>query len=497
MAKSTPKNCTTGKKKKNEFDLTVIGSGPAGLAAAMQASKLGKKTAIIEENPQALGGSWLQTGTIPSKTLREVLATIHSIRPHVGGHWVNRILLDIDSSSLIRRAREVSKKEEKLMIKNLDKNNIPILSGRAYMEDRNTIRITPSNGDPSYLVSTDYTVIATGSKPRRPSEVPFDGWRIVDSDDILRLETLPSKVVIFGAGVIGCEYACMFGALGIETILIDARSTIMQYIDQEIVGELKKCMMDMGIQFRLGQTYKSLEAQGPSVKLHFENDTIETDLFFFAAGRVSSSKKMGIEKLGIINDPRGTIQTNEFFQTEVHNIYACGDVIGPPALACTSLEQGRIAANHALDKSKRTFPKIFPIGVYTIPELSSVGKTEEEVIQEGIDYVVGEANYDEIARGYIRGDVHGLIKIIVDKTTHRLIGVHIVGADAANLIHIGQCIMLAEMPVQTLVNLFIFNYPTLTEGYRVAGFNAINKLFPEGTIEEAPSLEKSQKKTAA
>ena len=319
----------------------------------------------------------------------------------------------------------------------------------------------------------------------------------MDSDDILRLETLPSKVVIFGAGVIGCEYACMFGALGIETILIDARSTIMQYIDQEIVGELKKCMMDMGIQFRLGQTYKSLEAKGPSVKLHFENDTIETDLFFFAAGRVSSSKKMGIEKLGIINDPRGTIQTNEFFQTEVHNIYACSDVIGPPALACTSLEQGRIAANHALDKSKRTFPKIFPIGVYTIPELSSVGKTEEEVIQEGIDYVVGEANYDEIARGYIRGDVHGLIKIIVDKTTHRLIGVHIVGADAANLIHIGQCIMLAEMPVQTLVNLFIFNYPTLTEGYRVAGFNAINKLFPEGTIEEAPPLEKTQKKTAA
>ena len=257
----------------------------------------------------------------------------------------------------------------------------------------------------------------------------------------------------------------------------------MQSIDREIAEELKTCMEDLGVVFKLGYNLQRIESKGPQVTAVFDHEPITTDIFFFSAGRESSTSGLGLDRVGIKTNNRGAILVNEFFQTDAGNIYAAGDAIGPPALASTSSEQGRLAMCHAFDNSQCKFPEVFPIGVYTIPELSSVGMSEEEVMEKGIDYVVGRAAYDEIARGYIRGEKHGLLKLIVNAKTQQIIGVHIVGSDAANLIHIGQCCMLSGLPLSEILRNIIFNYPTLAEGYRVAAFNALNKI-NSGTIEK-------------
>ncbi|MGE0172985.1 MAG: Si-specific NAD(P)(+) transhydrogenase [Oligoflexales bacterium] len=466
---------------KHDFDILVIGSGPAGIHAAVQAAKLNKTVGIIEKTEKSIGGAWLHTGTLPSKTIREVVATIQSIKPHVGPKWVDRVIGYLSSESLAKRALNVSQVEETLVRKHLENNKIKIIQGFGRLEDQHNVRVTPKSGE-AFLVSADYILIATGSKPRRPANIPFDDWRIVDSDGVLRLESLPSSIQIYGAGVIGCEYACIFGALGIKTTLIDTRTTIMQTADQEIAKVLKDSMEDMGIEILLGYKLKSMETRGPRVIVTYDRNIVESDIFFFAAGRQSTTENLGLERVGIHTDERGTIKVNEHFQTEASNIYAAGDAIGPPALASTSTEQGRIAVLHAFQADQYRFPKIYPIGIYTIPEVSSVGMTEEMLKQENIDYVVGRAGFDEVARGHIRGENHGLLKILVCTKTEKILGIHIVGADAANLIHIGLCFMLAEFELRMMVNSMLFNYPTLAEAYRVAAFNALNKLHPNGLL---------------
>lgn len=468
-------------KNTESFDLLVIGSGAAGVAAAFQAAKLHKKVAIIEKSTKSIGGSWLHTGTIPSKTMREVLSAIQAIKSHVGAHWVQRLVDDISTDSLLRRAQTVSREEQNLIEKHLANNKIKIFRGMAQIEDRGTVRVIPAEGEP-FLLAGEQILVATGSRPRRPDDVPFDGWRVVDSDDILSLENLPKSLIIYGAGVIGCEYACIFGALGVDTTIVDSRSLIMQNMDQEITQELKQSMEDLGVKFILGQPMERITAEGSKAFLHLPKQTLSADVCFFAAGRISTTKGLGLERVGIEVNDRGAIVVNEFFQTEVPCIYAAGDAIGPPALASTSTEQGRLVSLHAFAGNKGKFPKQFPVGIYTIPELSSVGLSEEEVKEAGIPYVVGRANYDEIARGYIRGDAHGMLKIIVAKETQKILGIHIVGADACNLVHIGLCAMHAEMALQDMVTSVIFNYPTLAEAYRVASFNALNKIFPSGNF---------------
>lgn len=484
------------------YDLLVLGSGPAGIHAAVQAAKLRKTVAIVERDPLRLGGAWLHTGTLPSKTMREVLAVIHAIKPHVGPSWVQRIVGQLSMTHLSDRARAVAENEEALVRKHLSNNNVTLLTGSGRLEDNNTVRVAHNGA--SSLAQADHILIATGSKPRRPSEIPFDDWRIVDSDGILRLEALPRSIMIFGAGVIGCEYACIFGAAGVKTILVDARSQIMQSIDKEITEALRRYMEDMGVRFMLGERIARIEKRGPVVHGLFESGLESSaDIFFFAAGRESATHDVGLERVGITTDARGTIIVNEYFQTSVPNIYAAGDVIGSPALACTSAEQGRIAACHALSNQERRFPKLFPVGIYTIPELSSVGKSEEELNKEGVDYVAGRANFDEIARGVIRGDTHGMLKLLACARTHKILGLHIVGPDAANLIHIGLGFMLAETPLEVLVDSVIFNYPTLAEAYRVAAFNALNKIRSSGMIDTAVAMPVNKdvkhvgKKTAA
>ncbi|MFW7381515.1 MAG: Si-specific NAD(P)(+) transhydrogenase [Oligoflexus sp.] len=462
-----------------KFDLVIIGSGPAGIYAALEASKFGKKAAIIERHPESIGGTWLHTGTIPSKTFRETLATIRSIHSHVGKHWVDRLLGNLSTLRLQQRAEAVSRDEEKLVLDLLNEAKVHIIRGHGYIESPQEVRVLQSETG-GKIINTDFILIATGSKPRRPSFIPFDGWRVVDSDEILTLEQLPKSIVVFGAGVIGCEYACIFQALGVQTTIVDARSHIMQSHDREVADELMRAMENVGVIFKLGYNMSEIRFDGPKVMTIFPQETLSSDLFFFAAGRESTSNRLGLERVGILTNKRGAIDVNNHFQTSVKNIYAAGDVIGPPALASTSAEQGRIAALHAFG-SKVSFPEVFPLGIYTIPEMSSVGKNEEELIGSGVPYVVGKAHYREIARGYIRGDSHGLLKLLVCSQSHRILGVHIVGADAANLIHIGQCCMLSNMPIDTLVNDVIFNYPTLAEGYKIAAAKALNQLKAQQT----------------
>lgn len=487
--------------QKRDYDFLVIGSGPAGIHAAVQAAKLNKSVAIIEKNPHRLGGAWLHTGTIPSKAMREVVATIQSIKPHLGDDWVSRLVNTVSSHTLRQRATSVSREEESLVRRHLTHNNISVIAGEALLHDAHHVRITGADGE-IRNVSADFLMLATGSRPRRPTEVPFDDWRVVDSDSILKLDAIPRSVIIYGAGVIGCEYACIFGALGVETTLIDSRSQLMQFVDREISEALRCSMEDLGIRFMLGQTLSDVRVDGSQAVATIQGKEIRSDIIFFAAGRESATRGLGLEGVGINMDRRGTVLVNESFQTNIPNIYAAGDIIGSPALANTSMEQGRYAACHAFCEERLPFPSIFPIGIYTIPELSSVGKTEEELSNEAVDYVVGRASFDEIARGYIRGDNHGLVKILACSSTQKILGIHILGADAANLIHVGQCCMIAGMTLHDIVNNIIFNYPTLAEAYRIAAFNALNKIRSNGIISSSENTPEeshatSQKKPAA
>ena len=468
------------KKDPRSFDLTVIGSGPAGIHAAVQASKLKKKVCIVEKMPNRIGGCWIHTGTLPSKTLRESLATIHSIRNHVGSAWVDRIVDDLHSGKLFGRANKVSLQEENLVRQHLENNDITLAEGYGSIENRFSVRVVPPNDDP-YTIKTDHMLIATGSRPRRPANIPFDGWRVVDSDEVLALEAVPKTMVIYGAGVVGCEYACIFSALGVKTIMIDSRSRILQYLDSEVGQELQRSMENLGVKFILGETLDHIQIKGPQVLIVAGQHSFNCEVLFYAAGRVSCTERIGLERLGIPKNNRGAIITNNNFQTCISNIYAAGDAIGPPALAATSSQQGRHVACHAFGVNIGNFPEEFPVGVYTIPELSMVGKTEEELKKEGVEYVVGRAAYNEIARGYIRGDSFGLLKILVDSKSYKIKGIHIVGDDACNLIHIGLAFMIQGGYIQDLIKL-VFNYPTLAEGYRIAAFNALNKIFPDGVF---------------
>lgn len=470
------------------FDLVVIGSGPAGYRAAMQSAKLGKTVAIIEKTPDQLGGAWIHTGTIPSKTLRESMDSIHAIRFHAGSKWVDRIIADMSTKKLMGRAANVAKYEEGIMRRYFARYDIKIFQGFGSIEDRHSVRVVNATGE-SEIISSGNILIGTGSRPRRPDDIPFDGWRIVDGDEILNLESVPRSLIIYGAGVIGCEYACIFRALGVDVTVVDGRSTIMQFVDAEAAKVLHKSMEESGIKFVLGSRLKDAKVRGATVHCGLEDGKVlETDVLFYAAGRIPNTDRIGLERIGIKIGDRGVIDVNENFQTIIPNIYAAGDTIGSPALAATSAAQGRHAACHMFGKKVRPFPKIFPVGVYTIPELSSVGKTEEELKKENIAYTVGRAHYSEVARGYIRGDEHGLLKLLICTRSQKILGIHITGHDACNLIHIGLAFMQKDGHAQDMVDM-IFNYPTLAEAFRIGAFNALNKIFPDGEIGDPPTEE--------
>ncbi len=469
----------------NSYDLVVIGSGPAGIHAAVQAAKLKRKVCVVEKTVGRIGGSWVHTATLPSKTLREALDSVQGLKRHIDTRWVDRVMIDLPAEKLLGRAQEVSQQEECVLRKHLKNNDIELITGTGYLEGPHAVRINTTEST-SKVVSTDKILIATGSRPRRPENIPFDGWRVVDSDEILSLECIPSSMLIFGAGIIGCEYACIFRSLGTEVTVVDRRNRIMQQMDQDVVQELRRTMEESGVVFKLGEDLQDIQVDGPQVRVASAGKTHLVDVLFFAGGRSSNTDRLGLATQGIELGCRGEIVVNEFFQTAVPSIYAAGDVVGPPALAATGAHQGRIVSCHAFGAKIGGFPQEFPVGVYTIPELSAIGKTEEELRKEGRAYVVGRASYTEIARGHIRGETHGLIKLLVCKETHHILGIHIVGADAANLIHVGQAFMMKKGHAQDFINM-IFNHPTLAEGYKIAAFNALNKIFTSGVIGDPPA----------
>ena len=471
-------------RNNNRYDLAIIGSGPAGVSAAVQAAKLRKRVCVIERDCERIGGTWIQTGTLPSKTLREVLAMTNSVRAQSGAQWSDRLVQNMLAGRLFERARHATQSQEEHVRRYLAKNGVELLTGEGALKDAQTVTVHQPNS--TLTITAARILLAAGSRPRRPAAVPFDGWRVVDSDEVLRLEHAPRKILIYGAGVIGCEYACIFAALGVETHLADSRPLIMPGIDREVATELYDSMQAMGVQFLLEHKLRHINTEGIKVTVTLNDTEHSTDVFFFAAGRVPNSDRLNAAAVGVKLDARGMVEVNADFQSSVPSIYAAGDLIGMPALAATSSYQGRVAACNAFDMRGLNFPQNYPVGVYTIPELSSVGATEEQLLEAKREYVVGRAGYSEIARGYIRGDSHGKLKLLVCRHTHKLIGVHIVGEGACELIHIGMVFMEKNCTAQDLLHV-VYNYPTLAEGYKIAAFNALNKIFPSGIIASPPT----------
>ena len=448
----------------NHLDLIVIGSGPGGQRAAIQAAKLGKKVLIVEKD--FIGGACLHRGTVPSKTLREAALGMDTQAPNV---------IEV----AMERARKVIEAERSIIEIQLKRNHVQIAQGVASFVAPHKIEVT-LNGK-SDLFETDFVVIATGSRPFRPKDIPFNDTSIFDSDTILTLKHKPKSLAVIGAGVIGCEYASIFARLGVSVTLIDSRKSVLRSVDEEVMDILTQQFRIHAIQLELGYNLSQVRNKGSGCEVCLEDaDTkvFKTQPFeavLYCLGRTGNVKEMKLEKAGLQATPRGVIEVNNCFQTKVPHIYAVGDVQGAPALATSAAEQGRIAAASAFQHYCPKFPETFPYGIYTIPEISSAGMLETDLSSQRREYVVGRARYKELARGKILGDDHGLLKLIFDSKTEKLLGVHVIGSGATELVHIGQVALALGAGIDFFVT-NVFNYPTLAEAYKVAGYNAFNQI---------------------
>jgi len=458
-----------------EFDLLVIGSGPAGQKAAIQAAKLRKRVAVIEKE-QMLGGACINTGTLPSKTLKDAIYYLHGFKLRSFTNITFSLKKNMTLRDLMARKDLVIRHELEVVIDQLERNDVEIIHGTASFVDPHTLKVSAKTGDED-LLTAPFIVIAGGSRPRRPEEIPFNDVTICDSDSILSTEVIPKSMIVMGGGVIGCEYASMFAAYGIKVSLFDTRNDLLRFVDQEIVQALIYHMRTNGVTMRLGEQLDKVttDERGRVVTTLQSGKTIVTDVLLYAMGRIANTDTLNLAAAGITPDKVGQLKVNEHYQTEVPHIYAAGDVIGFPALASTSMEQGRLACCHAFNVAQSTLPKVLPYGIYTIPEISTVGKTEEELTKEGVPYEIGRAFYKEIARGQIVGDLEGLLKLIFNRVTLELLGVHIIGDGATELVHIGQAVLTYGGKVDFFVH-NVFNYPTLAECYRTAALDGINRL---------------------
>ncbi|MBI4402417.1 MAG: Si-specific NAD(P)(+) transhydrogenase [Nitrospirae bacterium] len=458
-----------------QYDLLVIGSGPAGQKAAIQAAKLRKRVAIIEKEP-VVGGSSVNTGTLPSKTLKDAIYHLHGFKLREFTNMSYSLKKNFTLRNLMARKDQVVKNELAIIANQLERNDVEIIHGTASFVDPHTIKVVKQHGYVDTL-QAPFIVIATGSRPRRGEGVPFNDLTICDSDTILSTETIPKIMAVLGGGVIGCEYASMFAAFGIKVTLIDQRTQLLRFVDQEIVQALIYHMRTNGVMMRLGEEIAGVSADehGRVVTTLKSGKTIVTDMLLYAMGRVANTDQLNLTAIGLTTDKLGQLKVNEYYQTDIPHIYAAGDVIGFPGLASTSMEQGRLASCHAFQVAQSTLPKVMPYGIYTIPEISTVGKNEEELTKEGVPYEVGRAFYKEIARGQIFGDLEGLLKLIFHRDTLELLGIHIIGEGATELIHIGQAVLTYKGKVDFFVH-NVFNYPTLAECYRTAALDGINRL---------------------
>ena len=442
----------------------------------MQAAKLGKRAAVVEKG-RCIGGECLDTGTIPSKTFREAVVFFSGL----GGRFDRRKGFRPENrpnaEQLMIRVDEVVRRESEVVEDQLQRNDVALIRGEASFIDPHTVFVTNSIG--CHAVTADNILIAVGTRPAPPPGVPADGETVITSDGVWAVKQLPRSMAVVGAGVIGIEYASMFAALGIEVTLVERRARPLEFLDHEIVDELIHQMRNRNVSFRLGETVDGLEiAEGPPRRavMHLESGKrIVSDLVLFSAGRIGATDRLNLPAAGITADERGRIKVDEEYRTEVPHIYAAGDTIGYPSLAATSSEQGRLAACHAFGVQAGSMASHFPVGIYSIPEISMVGATEFELTDKRVPYESGIARYREIARGQILGDDSGLLKMLFHRDTLRLLGVHCIGTGATELIHIGQAVLGLQGGLDYFLHT-VFNYPTLAECYKVAALNASNKL---------------------
>ncbi|MGE5285673.1 MAG: Si-specific NAD(P)(+) transhydrogenase [Micromonosporaceae bacterium] len=457
-----------------DFDVLVIGSGPGGQKAAIAAAKLERRVALVER-PDMIGGVCLNTGTIPSKTLREAVLYLTGLNQREMYGQSYRVKEEITIADLAARTRHVVGRESEVVRSQLSRNRVTLISGTAYFVEPNVIEIDDGQGR-TRKVSAEKIVIATGTRPARPESVAFDERTVIDSDGIVHLERIPRSMVVAGAGVIGIEYASMFAALGTRVTVVEQRDRMLEFCDLEVVEALKYHLRDLAVTFRFGETVSSVEARpdGAIATLR-SGKKIPADTVMYSAGRQGLTGQLRLEAAGLTADARGRITVDEFFRTAVPHIYAVGDVIGFPALAATSMEQGRLAAHHACGERVHTTAQLQPIGIYSIPEISFIGRTEDQLTRDQVPFEVGVSRYRELARGQIIGDSYGVLKVLVSLEDRKLLGVHVFGTGATELIHIGQAVMGCGGTIDYLVDA-VFNYPTLAESYKVAALDATNKM---------------------
>lgn len=460
------------------YDMLVIGSGPAGQKAAIQAAKVGKKVGIIERKKVA-GGICINSGTIPSKSLREAVLFLSGFRQRNLYGASYRVKKDITFEDLAQRCDHVVKAEQEIIQNQLMRNCVDFIVGTASIIDPHRIAI--EQDDASNEHTAGYIVIAVGTETAHPRDVPFDGQSIIDSDDLLTLKQLPKSLTIVGGGVIGCEYACILATLGIPVVLVERRPRLLEFVDSEIIESLQYQMRNIGVTLRLNEEVVGVvKADDDSVVLQLKSGKqIRAPMLMYSAGRVGATKSLGLEKIGIEPDERGRLKVNGDFQTALPHVYAVGDVVGFPALASTSMQQGRHAACHAFGLACETATHLLPYGIFTIPEISMVGRNEDELTRDGVPYEIGVARYREIARGQIIGDTVGMLKLLFHSETRALLGVHVIGEGATELVHIGQAVIAHGGKLDYFIDT-VFNYPTLAECYKVAALAALNKFSSNG-----------------
>ncbi len=472
------------------FDLIVIGSGPAGTRAALQGAKAGKKVALVEAH-SAVGGGCVHFGTLPSKSFRESVyrwslsgkgvlgreydAAGSSLRPARSGRGGNAPRPDM--LRLMKRVNRVVEGEGVVVEDQLKRNGVTVILGRGTLVSPNDVEVRTKRGIEKLTAS--FIVIAVGAHPVAPAHLPVDGKTVLDSDTVLSLKKIPRRLVVLGGGIIGCEYASMFAMAGSKVTLVDRRHEILASVDREIVNRLVERFNAQGVEVVLEAEATRIDkkkgkAAGLGVVLS-NGRKVAADAVLIAQGRKGNTAGLGLEAVGVQVNDRGLITVDKYYRTNIPNIYAVGDVIGPPALASTSMEEGRIACCHAFGIKAEPMPTHFPYGIYTIPEISMLGPTEEELTARKVDFVIGRAHYKELARGQIVGDRWGLLKLLVDRKTLGILGVHIVGDNAADLIHIGQAVMHFGGDVNYFIQ-NVFNYPTLAEAYKTAAFAAVNQI---------------------
>ena len=456
-----------------QFDLIVIGSGPAGEKGAAQAAYFGKSVALIEREP-VLGGAAANTGTLPSKTLRESALYLSGFKQRELHGITVGLRERVTAQDFMYRERLVVHAERRRIAENLKRHHVQVFRGRASLVDQHTIVVEKGRARPME-VTGDVILIATGSHPYHPEVIPFHDERVFDSNTILQIRDIPASMIVAGGGVIGCEYACIFASLCIQVTLVDGRDRLLTFMDRDISLALAEGMTRLGIEQHLNESIEEVDTSSERISLKLKSGRmVDSHTLLAATGRTGNSDGLGLEALGVKIGTRGAIEVNERYQTTVPNIYAAGDVIGFPGLASTSMEQARIAMVHAFDlKYKTTLAQILPLGIYTIPECSMAGETEETLRKRGVGFVIGRASYGLNARGQIVGDDSGFLKLLFERESMKLIGAHVIGEQATEIVHLGVLALLVNADVDLFIQA-CFNYPTLAELYKYAAYSALD-----------------------